>query len=60
MDDLFARRGSAAVCSGTGAGLPQFVGIPGDTLNGGMCANEFLWRMKLLGGCQCADTGTPL
>ena len=34
MDDLFGRLGYTAVFIGTGAGLPQFLGIEGENLNG--------------------------
>ncbi len=35
---------------GTGAGLPWFLGIPGENLNGVYSANEFLTRVNLMGG----------
>jgi glutamate synthase (NADPH/NADH) small chain len=60
MDDLFERMGYAAVFIGTGAGLPQFLGIPGENLNGVMSANEFLTRMNLMRGYQFPETDTPL
>ena len=51
--------GYAAVFIGTGAGLPQFLGIPGENLNGVMSANEFLTRMNLMRGYEFPETDTP-
>jgi glutamate synthase (NADPH/NADH) small chain len=48
MDDLFEKMGYAAVFIGTGAGLPQFLGIPGENLGGVYSANEFLTRINLM------------
>ncbi|MDR1669075.1 MAG: NADPH-dependent glutamate synthase [Oscillospiraceae bacterium] len=47
VDELFAR-GYAAVFLGVGAGLPVFMGIPGENLNGVYSANEFLTRVNLM------------
>ena len=47
LDHLFERMGFAAVFVGTGAGLPRFLGIPGENLNGVYSANEFLTRVNL-------------
>jgi len=47
IDDLF-EEGFEAVFIGTGAGLPKFMGIPGETLNGVFSANEFLTRVNLM------------
>ncbi len=41
-----------AVFIGVGAGLPWFLGIPGENLNGVYSANEFLTRVNLMGGYQ--------
>jgi glutamate synthase (NADPH/NADH) small chain len=60
LEDLFGRLGYAAVFIGTGAGLPQFLGIPGENLNGVMSANEFLTRMNLMGGYKFPETDTPI
>jgi glutamate synthase (NADPH/NADH) small chain len=60
LDDLFARQGYAAVFIGTGAGLPQFLGIPGENLNGVYSANEFLTRVNLMRGYQFPDADTPV
>jgi glutamate synthase (NADPH/NADH) small chain len=60
MDQLFDKMGYAAVFIGTGAGLPQFLGIPGENLNGVMSANEFLTRVNLMGGYKFPDNDTPV
>jgi glutamate synthase (NADPH) small chain len=48
IDDLFDREGFRAVFVGSGAGLPKFMGIPGENLNGVFSANEFLTRNNLM------------
>lgn len=50
IDDLFDREGFKAVFIGSGAGLPKFMGIPGENLNGVFSANEFLTRNNLMHG----------
>jgi glutamate synthase (NADPH/NADH) small chain len=60
MDDLLERHGYAAIFIGTGAGLPQFLGIPGEDLNGVYSANEFLTRVNLMRGYQFPETDTPV
>ena len=47
VDELFDM-GYKAVFVGSGAGLPNFMGIPGETLNGVYSANEFLTRSNLM------------
>jgi glutamate synthase (NADPH) small chain len=47
VDDLF-EDGYKAVFLATGAGLPQFLNIPGENLNGVYSANEFLTRVNLM------------
>ncbi|MEE0808265.1 MAG: NADPH-dependent glutamate synthase [Acutalibacteraceae bacterium] len=47
VDELFAM-GFKAVFIGSGAGLPNFMGIPGEALNGVYSANEFLTRSNLM------------
>jgi glutamate synthase (NADPH/NADH) small chain len=50
-----------AVFIGTGAGLPWFLGIPGENLNGVYSANEFLTRVNLMGGYKFPDgADTPV
>jgi glutamate synthase (NADPH/NADH) small chain len=48
VDELFAEEGYHAVLVATGAGLPRFLGIPGEQLNGVYSANEFLTRVNLM------------
>jgi glutamate synthase (NADPH/NADH) small chain len=48
IDELFQEEGYHAVFVATGAGLPQFLGIPGEHLNGVYSANEFLTRVNLM------------
>ena len=48
-DELMAEEGYDAVFLGVGAGLPVFMGIPGENLNGVYSANEFLTRVNLMG-----------
>lgn len=56
IDQLMRERGFHAVFIGTGAGLPKFMGLPGESLNGVMSANEFLTRVNLMRGFQKDDT----
>ena len=60
LDELFGKMGYTAVFIGTGAGLPQFLGIPGENLNGVMSANEFLTRVNLMGGYDAQKADTPV
>jgi glutamate synthase (NADPH/NADH) small chain len=48
IDELLEEEGYDAVYIGTGAGLPQFMGIPGEHFNGVYSANEFLTRINLM------------
>ena len=48
IDQLMYKEGYKAVFVGTGAGLPKFMGIPGENLNGVFSANEFLTRNNLM------------
>ena len=48
VDDLFEKEGFDAVFIGSGAGLPKFMGIPGENLNGVFSANEYLTRSNLM------------
>lgn len=48
VDQLLEERGFSAVFLGTGAGLPRFMNIPGENLNGVFSANEFLTRANLM------------
>jgi glutamate synthase (NADPH) small chain len=59
LDQLTNKLGYAAVFIGTGAGLPQFLGIPGENLTGVYSANEFLTRINLMRGYS-PDADTPV
>ena len=48
IDQLMDDEGYEAVFIGSGAGLPRFMGIPGENLNGVFSANEFLTRNNLM------------
>ncbi|NRT76902.1 NADPH-dependent glutamate synthase [Clostridium beijerinckii] len=48
IDQLFEDEGFKAVFIGSGAGLPRFMGIPGENANGVCSANEFLTRVNLM------------
>jgi glutamate synthase (NADPH/NADH) small chain len=48
IDELLEEEGYDAVYIGTGAGLPQFMNVPGEHLNGVYSANEFLTRINLM------------
>ena len=45
---------------GSGAGLPWFMNIPGENLNGVYSANEYLTRMNLMKGYKYPDSHTPI
>ncbi len=48
IDQLMDEEGFKAVFIGSGAGLPKFMGIPGESSNGVLSANEFLTRANLM------------
>ncbi len=48
VDSLMDEEGYEAVFIGSGAGLPRFMNIPGENLNGVVSANEFLTRANLM------------
>lgn len=48
IDELIQEEGFEAVFVGSGAGLPRFMNIPGESLNGVYSANEFLTRVNLM------------
>ena len=58
IDELF-EDGYEAVFVGSGAGLPRFMGIPGESLKGVYSANEFLTRSNLMKAYR-ADSDTPI
>ena len=59
IDELMDREGFDAVFVGSGAGLPKFMGIPGENLNGVVSANEFLTRSNLM-SAYSPDSDTPI
>lgn len=58
--DDFLVRDYNAVFIGTGAGLPRFLGIPGENLNGVYSANEFLTRTNLMRAFRFPEYDTPI
>jgi glutamate synthase (NADPH/NADH) small chain len=58
--DELEQDGYDAVFVGSGAGLPRFQGIPGESLNGVYSANEFLTRVNLMKGYMFPDRPTPV
>lgn len=48
IDELMEEEGFEAVFVGSGAGLPKFMGIPGENANGVFSANEYLTRSNLM------------
>ncbi|MDE5955071.1 MAG: NADPH-dependent glutamate synthase [Bacteroidales bacterium] len=59
IDSLLDDEGFEAVFVGSGAGLPKFMGIPGENLNGVFSANEFLTRNNLMKAYR-EDYMTPI
>ena len=59
VEELVKEYGFKAVFIGTGAGLPKFMNIPGETLNGVFSANEFLTRINLMKAYK-EDADTPI
>ncbi|MGL4688308.1 MAG: sulfide/dihydroorotate dehydrogenase-like FAD/NAD-binding protein, partial [Fusobacteriaceae bacterium] len=59
IDDLLEKEGFHGVFIGSGAGLPKFMGIPGENLNGVFSANEFLTRVNLM-KAYLTDYDTPV
>lgn len=60
VDELFNDMGYDAVFIGSGAGLPRFMGIDGESLNGVYSANEFLTRINLMKGYKFPEYDTPV
>ncbi len=56
IDQLMEKEGFEAVFIGSGAGLPKFMGIPGEQANGVFSANEFLTRNNLMKSFKDYDT----
>ena len=59
IDDLMDKEGFEAVFIGSGAGLPKFMGIPGENANGVFSANEYLTRNNLMKAFR-EDYATPI
>jgi glutamate synthase (NADPH/NADH) small chain len=59
VDELF-KEGFDAIFVGTGAGLPYFLDIPGENLNGVYSANEFLTRANLMKAYLFPEYDTPI
>ena len=59
IDELLEKEGFRAVFIGSGAGLPRFMNIPGETLNGVFSANEYLTRSNLMKSFR-EDSPTPI
>ncbi len=60
VDELFDDMGFRAVFIGAGAGLPTFVGIPGENLLGVYSANEYLTRINLMKSYLFPEYDTPV
>ncbi len=60
IEQMLDELGFHAVFVGTGAGYPSMLGIPGDSLNGVLSANELLTRCNLMRGKEFPDFDTPL
>ncbi len=56
IDELISEEGFEAVFIGSGAGLPKFMGIPGENANGVFSANEYLTRSNLM---KAFDVSSP-
>ena len=59
IDELMNDYGFEAVYVASGAGLPRFMGIPGESLNGVYSANEYLTRVNLMKAYK-EDSRTPI
>jgi len=60
IEQMVAEMGFDAVFIGTGAGYPSFMGIPGESLNGVLSANELLTRCNLMRARDFPNYDTPL
>ena len=59
IDQLISEEGFDAVFIGSGAGLPKFIGIPGENANGVFSANEYLTRSNLMKSFD-PNSNTPI
>ncbi len=60
IEQMIEEHGFDAVFIGTGAGYPTFMGVPGESLNGVLSANELLTRCNLMGATEFPKYDTPL
>jgi len=60
INELMEEEGFDAIFIGTGAGLPQFMGIPGEHFNGVYSANEFLTRINLMHAYEFPKYDEPM
>ena len=60
IDELMTEEGYDAVLIATGAGLPKFLGVPGEHFNGVYSANEFLTRVNLMRANEFPDYDEPV
>jgi len=60
IDQLMKQEGYDAIFVATGAGLPQFLGVPGEHLNGVYSANEFLTRVNLMRAYKFPEYDEPV
>ncbi len=60
LEQMIGEMGFHAVFIGTGAGYPSMLGIPGDSLNGVLSANELLTRCNLMRARDFPNVDTPL
>lgn len=59
-EELISEDGFSAVFVASGAGLPVFLGVPGENLNGVYSANEFLTRVNLMRAYDFPNVDTPI
>jgi glutamate synthase (NADPH/NADH) small chain len=60
LEELQAKEGFDAIFLGVGAGLPRFMGIPGENFNGVYSANEYLTRSNLMKAYLYPNYDTPI
>ena len=60
VDELLDERGFDAAFIGVGAGLPKLLGVPGESLSGVVCANEYLTRVNLMRAYDFPKVDTPV
>ena len=60
VDELLNEEGYSAVLVATGAGLPQFLGVPGENLCGVYSSNEFLTRVNLMKAYRFPEYDAPI